>query len=71
MTSGKEIARVAAPPFNGNWFPHLHIQQIDRQAARHHELDAYRSLDGYGHPRDLGALRKRYPDPTWLVILNS
>ena len=64
---GQILAEIAPPPRNGDWFPHLHIQQIAREKVPHHEQDKYQSLDGYGHPRDLELLRKTYPDPTWLV----
>lgn len=67
ITAGTIVAHVAPAPFNGNWFPHLHIQQIARHKIKQHEQDQYQSLDGYGHPRDLEVLRETYPDPAWLV----
>jgi hypothetical protein len=62
------LAAIAPPPRNGNWFPHLHIQQIAQHKVQQHEEDNYQTLDGYGHPRDLELLRETYPDPTWLVL---
>jgi hypothetical protein len=67
VTAGEGIGCIAAPPFNGNWFPHLHIQQIASDAAATHERDNYNTLDGYGHPSNLEILQRDYPDPSWLV----
>lgn len=69
VKAGQILAEVAPAPFNGYWFPHLHIQQIARQAVAQHEEDGYQSLDGYGHPRDIAVLKETYPDPTWLVLV--
>ena len=68
VEAGQRLAEIAPPPHNGNWFPHLHIQQIARDKVRPHKEDNYQTLDGYGHPRDLELLRETYPDPTWLVL---
>jgi len=67
VKTGQILAEIAPAPFNGFWFPHLHIQQIARHAVPQHEQDGYQSLDGYGHPRDIETLKTTYPDPTWLV----
>jgi len=67
ITAGEKIAEIAAPPFNGNWFPHLHIQQVAADAAATHERSNYNTLDGYGHPSNLEILQRDYPDPSWLV----
>ena len=61
------IARVAPPPYNGNWFPHLHIQHIAHDAVAALQEDDFYNFDGYGHPKDIDLLRARYPDPSWLV----
>lgn len=65
--AGQILAHIAPPPRNGDWFPHLHIQQIALDKVLQHEHDDYRSLDGYGHPRDLEVLRETCPDPMWLI----
>jgi hypothetical protein len=67
VRAGDELACIAPAPNNGYWFPHLHVQQIARPAIAFHRADGYQRLDGYGHPRDLAALVKTYPDPTWLL----
>lgn len=67
IKAGQSLAAVAPAPYNGDWFPHLHIQQIARHTVAHHELDNYQSLDGYGHAREITRLKDTYPDPTWLV----
>ncbi|MFN5063075.1 MAG: peptidoglycan DD-metalloendopeptidase family protein [Pseudomonadota bacterium] len=71
VTAGEEIAHIAAPPFNGNWFPHLHIQQIASDVATIYERDNYDTLDGYGHPSELEKLQRDYPDPSWLVVATT
>ena len=68
LRQGEHVAEVAAPPFNGDWFPHLHIQQIARFALAQFEADQFSSLDGYGHPSELENLRRVYPDPRWLIV---
>lgn len=68
VLTGQILAEVAPPPFNGYWFPHLHVQLLARGAVPRHEADAYRSLDGYGHSRDLETLKQDYPDPIHLVL---
>lgn len=68
ISAGEIIAHVGAPPFNGNWFPHLHLQYIARHAIPLHEKDCFRSLDGYGHAKDIETLKSIYPNPTELVL---
>jgi hypothetical protein len=68
VRAGDELAHVAPAPYNGYWFPHLHVQLLSRVAAKAHQTDRYESLDGYGHRRDLPLLVQSYPDPTWLVV---
>ena len=67
VRAGEALAAIGAPPKNGGWFPHLHVQQIARSAVPEHQRDEFASLDGYGHARDIAALRERYPDPQWLL----
>lgn len=68
VSAGQILTHVAAPPFNGYWFPHLHVQLLSRGAVARQERDDYASLDGYGHARDLESLRRDYPDPMHLVL---
>lgn len=63
LECGAEIGIVGEPPFNGDWFPHLHVQQ-----ARGDLFDAYLkndiwSLDGYGDRDRLATLSRDFPDP--------
>jgi hypothetical protein len=69
ISKGEVLSRVAEPPFNGRWFPHLHLQQVRRAWFDSLSADEINNLDGYGHPSQLGTLQDRYPDPTWLVRL--
>lgn len=67
VRGGDELAFIAPAPHNGYWFPHLHVQHISRHGITAHRADGYQSLDGYGHKRNLAALERTYPDPTWLL----
>jgi len=64
---GVIISDVAEPPFNGRWFPHLHIQQIQRAFLDGLSADEVNNIDGYGHRSELSLLRDRYPDPSFLL----
>ena len=67
VSTGDALAQVGSPPFNGRWFPHLHVQQLSRQYIASHEQEDFASLDGYGHRDVIEELRAEYPDPTWLL----
>jgi murein DD-endopeptidase MepM/ murein hydrolase activator NlpD len=63
LTAGSIIAKVGEPPFNGDWFPHLHTQII--KTFHYTELlkNDLRDLDGYGRAVDLEILKKQFSDP--------
>jgi hypothetical protein len=67
IAHGDTISRVAPPPYNGRWFPHLHIQQVSRDHLESLDEEGLCSIDGYGHPSEREVLTERYPDPSWLV----
>ena len=70
VTPGAVIATIGAPPYNGNWFPHLHVQTVAARKFDELVRDDLRTLDGYGHERDRAQLLQSYPDPLqykWLV----
>lgn len=68
---GTPLARVGRAPQNGGWYEHLHVQLMQR--ARFEEIltQGGAFIDGYGHPRELEALRTLYPDPTPLLTRKS
>ena len=69
LAAGSIIAKVGIPPYNGDWFPHLHVQVID---AKHYAklLDNdLRDLDGYGRFEDIELLKQLFPDPMRYVSL--
>ncbi|MCR4312177.1 MAG: peptidoglycan DD-metalloendopeptidase family protein [Candidatus Uhrbacteria bacterium] len=69
LKAGAVVGTIGLPPFNGDWFPHLHIQMIDT----HHYDDLLknnlRDLDGYGRIQNIEFLRKTFPDPLHSVSL--
>lgn len=67
FAAGELIGVVGAPPFNGFWFPHLHIQCLSSQSYSRHEINDFAELDGYGHSRDRDSLSRDYPNPLWLI----
>lgn len=67
VRAGDVLGAIGAPPDNGGWFAHLHVQQISRAAVPEHQRDQFASLDGYGHARDISTIRERYPHPQWLL----
>ncbi len=69
LRSGTVFAKVGTPSYNGNWFPHLHLQAIKREHYTALLADGLRTLDGYGHERDLELLKQQFPDPWEYVSL--
>lgn len=63
LEPGTMIGSVGISPYNGGWFPHLHVQVID---ANHYvELlnNDLRDLDGYGRIEDIDTLKSIFFDP--------
>ena len=70
LESGMIFAQVGAPPFNGNWSPHLHIQTISSEYYRELELNnSWNDLDGYGRVEDFEKNVRRFRDPMQYVSL--
>ena len=69
LETGSIIGRVGLPPYNGDWFPHLHVQVIDLN--HYHALleNSLQDLDGYGRPEELDSLKKLFPDPMKFVSI--
>lgn len=65
IREGYCFAAVGAPPRNGGWFPHLHVQVVTEAAWNKYGIE---NIDGYGHPGDAAALAREFPDPLPLLI---
>lgn len=63
LDAGQNIGVVGAPPQNGNWWPHLHVQAISPETFRAIFPAQLDRLDGYGNPTDSETLRAAFPDP--------
>ena len=56
------IAHVGAPPRNGGWFAHLHVQTAADEAWQFYE-PRLKELDGYGKVEDRVVSARQFPDP--------
>ncbi len=70
LKDGQIFAKVGKPPFNGNWFPHLHLQTIAQEYYLELEKgDLWDELDGYGAFGDLSKNVQKFPDPLQYISL--
>jgi murein DD-endopeptidase MepM/ murein hydrolase activator NlpD len=70
LDKGKIFAKVGKAPYNGNWFPHVHIQTIREEYYKElTENGLWHELDGYGSPADLSKNVERFPDPLQYISL--
>lgn len=67
LEPGAQIGLIGEPPSNGNWFPHLHIQAVERPHFQSLKSTGLEMLDGYGHPSNKKELNRLYPDPKWVM----
>lgn len=63
VNSGDEIAVVGAPPTNGNWHPHLHLQKARGSVFDQFLSQGIWTLDGYGPRSKRDSLANDFPDP--------
>ena len=64
LIKNQVFAKIGKTPFNGKWFPHLHLQTIN--APFYEELlrtNALDSLDGYGAVTDIAKNAALFKDP--------
>ena len=72
IKKGDALAKIGQPPFNGNWFPHLHVQCISADYFEELEKNnAWQELDGYGTEADKALNMARFPDPTHHLSLDG
>ncbi|MDD5165186.1 MAG: peptidoglycan DD-metalloendopeptidase family protein [Candidatus Pacebacteria bacterium] len=64
------FASVGKAPYNGNWFPHLHVQTISTEYFNElNQNNSWANLDGYGSPNKIEQNKKRFPDPMKYISL--
>lgn len=69
IPEGKVFAKVGKPPYNGNWFEHLHLQTIAEEYFEELERkNLWAELDGYGAESEIGINAKRFPDPVRFIF---
>lgn len=69
IQQGTIIGTVGSPPFNGNWYPHLHMQVVDETYYEELLKNDLRDLDGYGMEADLEVLIQHFHDPMRFITL--
>lgn len=68
IEKGAVVADIGAPPHNGGWWSHLHLQCISKEYyewCRDNDID--KTLDGYFPASQLEIFRTRFPDPSSLL----
>lgn len=66
---GDVFATVGAPPHNGMWFPHLHVQVVDLNHYQRDWTALVQELDGYANHFSATGAAKIFPDPMRYVRL--
>ena len=70
LKTGRVFAKVGHAPYNGNWFPHLHVQTISAEYYEKLEKKGlWKELDGYGSPNDTPEDARNFPDPMRYISL--
>ncbi len=63
VMSGSTLGVIGTPPFNGDWFPHLHVQQVRRELYDTFMRNDPWALDGYGDRSAMTTFTTDFPDP--------
>ncbi len=70
LKRGQVFAKVGKPPYNGNWFPHVHVQTIREEYYKEvTEKGEWDELDGYGSFENFTKNAHRFPDPLEYISL--
>lgn len=69
LQPGAILGSVGVPPYNGGWFPHLHVQAIEENHYTELLKNNLRDLDGYGQIQDIEFLTKILPNPLQFISL--
>jgi murein DD-endopeptidase MepM/ murein hydrolase activator NlpD len=70
LEKGEIFAKIGSAPYNGNWYPHVHVQVLSRAAFEAAADNHFESLDGYGHGVNLPGLAMEFPDPKRFIKLS-
>ncbi|MFN4894821.1 MAG: peptidoglycan DD-metalloendopeptidase family protein [Pseudomonadota bacterium] len=70
-TAGQIIAAVGAPPDNGDWFPHLHVQKVRGEVFDRYRASDLMALDGYGLRSEVHELEREFPNPVSRLVEQS
>ena len=63
LSPGSIFAEVGEAPYNGNWFPHVHVQAITAKHYEHLLKNNLRDLDGYCTDAEKADALVHFPDP--------
>ncbi|MCX6714579.1 MAG: M23 family metallopeptidase [Candidatus Uhrbacteria bacterium] len=69
LKPGDVFAEIGAPPNNGMWFPHLHVQAVDLRHYKRNWNALVQELDGYANPFEASRAATIFPDPMRYVRL--
>jgi hypothetical protein len=58
------FARIASANVNGGWWPHLHIQAVEKSFYQREQMNAFPKLDGYFDRKQREVFEKVYLDPS-------
>lgn len=68
LKKGQIFAKVGIAPFNGNWFPHVHVQAITAKYYDKIEKEnLWEELDGYCSQKELQEVKNNFLDPMGYV----
>ena len=69
LVPGQVFAEIGTAPWNGNWYPHVHVQTLSIEAYDEAAADGFKELDGYGMVADIPEHARRHPDPLQYIVL--
>ncbi|MDD5318923.1 MAG: peptidoglycan DD-metalloendopeptidase family protein [Candidatus Pacebacteria bacterium] len=69
LPKGSVFARAGKAPYNGNWWPHIHVQVIEASFYESLSKTGLMELDGYGNSLELENFVKAFRDPLCCIRL--